>query len=164
MAGQPIIRAAKNAIAKLGEDEIWLMYLECKTVKKLVAAIEERTGHKMPAGVHVFYKWLDAEEGRRERWAQVKKIRGDLAFDEVEEIADSINEFNVRESEAKIRAKQWIAERLNRSEYGKDSANVNVTINAQNAWLGALKEAERMAPAIQEADYEVVTSGEDSDE
>lgn len=157
MAGQPLTRACKEVLATLDEDEVWLTYLEARTVRKMLKALSEKTGHDMRAGHSAFYDWLDSAEGRRERWARVKKMRGDMAFDEVEELADSITEENVRPVEAKIRAKQWIAERLNRTEYGKEQrGNVNVTINTKNAWLGALKEAESVEVA--EAEYEVVES------
>lgn len=165
MAGKPLTRASREVIDSLDEEEVWLAYLEARTVRKMLKLLSEKTGHDMRAGHSAFYDWLDAEEGRRMRWARVKRMRGDMAFDEVEELADSITEDNVRPTEAKIRAKQWIAERLNRTDYGKQGGSVNVTINTKNAWLGALKEAESVAvsedEAVEEGDYEMIESGEE---
>lgn len=168
MPGRPMFRNSLAIIERHGEEGIWLAYLKHKTLKAMVTELIKDADVDMeigvPTAIQAFYKWLDADESRRAKWAEVKKMRGDLAFDEVEELADSINEDNVRPTEAKIRAKQWIAERLNRSEYGKESAATNVTINVQHAWLGALKEAEQRAQAVHKADYEVITSGEDNDD
>ena len=149
MPGQPITRTTAEVIATLEEDEVWLMYLQAKSIPKLLDMLAKETGHDMRAGPPAFYRWLRAEEGREARWREIKKMRGDAAFDEVEELADNVTKDNARETQVKMSGKQWIAERLNRAEYGRDR-DVNVNVNMPGSWLSALQKAEAEARAVTE--------------
>lgn len=163
MAGQPITRQRIEHFDEMGEDEVFDAYLSHTSVRKMLKAFGY-TEPQMSTTIRAFYKWLDQEEGRRERWEKVLEIEGHEAKERIDDVINEATSETTNLARLKVDHLKWKAESLTK-RYGKqNNQNVNVTINAQNAWLGALRQAEQQAPAIEEADYEVLPSGEDSDD
>lgn len=160
MAGRPITRQRMAKFDELGEDAVFDSYLEKRSVRDMLRGMgyEER---QLAATIRAFYRWLDNDEGRRDRWEQVLEIEGHDAKERIENVIDEATPETTNLARLKVDHLKWKAESLTKRYGRQNQASTNVTINVQNAWLGALKEAERKAQQIQEADYDVLESGED---
>ena len=140
MAGRPIIKAAYKALSGLGEPIIFEMYLEVRSVGRLLKNIEPDIGH---ISVGVFYKWLHSDRtGERwQRWQENKKIIGSSLVEEALSIVDDADDGSVQAARLKAEQRRWMSERYNREEYGKPDATVNV-VSIGNDFLNALKKVE----------------------
>lgn len=140
MAGRPIIKAAYKALTTLGEQEIFETYLEVRNVDKMLKLIKPKAG---PVSLGVFYAWLhsDKTDGRWQRWQDNKKIIGSSLVEEGLDIVDDADDGSVQAARLKAEQRRWMAERYNRSEYGKPDATLNV-VNVGTDWLAAMKQVE----------------------
>ena len=155
MPGRPIITAAHNALTKLGEPEIFEAYVEIRNVRKMLKSLEPKIGH---VSVGVFYQWLhkDKSGGRWGRWQQNKKIIGSSLVEEGLNIVDEADDGSVQAARLKAEQRRWMAERYNRTEYGKQDATVNVVAIGSD-FLDALKRVEgESSKELPEADYEII--------
>lgn len=89
-----------------------------------------------------FYKWIDEDEERKNRYARATKDRHDKIFEEILEIADdSSNDFitdsegfeklnheHVQRSKLRIDSRKWMLGKMNPTKYG-DRINVDQNIN-----------------------------------
>lgn len=153
MPAQPITQRRLALMDELGEEAIFKRYLELGSVRKLCWEMFEAAQEGQTPSTRAFYKWLDQKEGRRDRWERTLEMRGNDEFDEIGELADEINEQNVRSIREKIKAKQWRAERLNK-KYGSRT-NVEVEHSIGSQWLEAVRQAEEQRE-IPEADARVI--------
>jgi|TARA_R100000808_G_C2143665_1_gene151425 hypothetical protein len=141
MPGRPIIKAAYKALSGLGEQQIFETYLEVRNVKKMLAKIKPKIGH---VSVGIFYAWLHSDKSgeRWDRWQQNKKIIGSSLVEEGLDIVDDADDGSVQAARLKAEQRRWMAERYNRTEYGKQDATVNV-VSIGNDFLNALKQVEK---------------------
>ena len=164
MAKKQIIRGAGKRLDAYGEEKIFDLYLKYRDVRKLLRNLPPEVG-AMSNGP--FYEWLKADttQGRWNRWQEVKQV---IAADLVEEglaIVDDADDGSVPAARLRSEYRRWIAERYDRTAFGKPDAQVNVAIGIGDDFLAGLKavEAKHKAKRIEaeEADYEIV---EDNDE
>lgn len=165
MSGSKLSTQRIEHFDELGEDKLFDMWLEIRSVRKMMKAIGYEDSEV--AGAHrCFYRWLKREEGRRERWDELGEIAGHDAAESIQDVVDEATPETTNLARLKVDHLKWRAESLN-SRYGRQKGgNVNVTVNTKNAWLGALQQAEQITTsddeAIEEADYEMLESGEGS--
>lgn len=164
MAGQPITRKRMEKIEEAGEDRVFDLWLELKSVKKVMQAIGFED-EEVSSAHRAFYRWVKMDEDRKQRWDELREVGGHAAAEEIADVVDSATVENTNLARLRVDHLKWRAESLNKG-YGKQQGN-NVTVNvtAQNAWLGALREAEQIhgrpvRPAVEEADYVVLSQGE----
>jgi DNA modification methylase len=159
MAGKKLTRGAAKRLDTYGEEGIFELYREHRSIIKLLANLPAEVG-MMSTGP--FYAWLkdDPTHGRWNRWQDTKAV---IASDLVEEgltIVDEANDGSVPAARLRSEYRRWIAERYDRAAYGKPDAQVNVAVGIDGDWLAGLKavEAKTKAKRIEakEADYEVV--------
>jgi hypothetical protein len=114
---------------------------------------------------------LKADEGR---WAAWQDVREAIANDLVEEslaIADEAEEQGVPSARLPVEQRRWMAERYDRTQYGRPDTQVSVAVGVGDEFLAALKKVEQWAKEkeaakraraeqIPEADYEIVEEDE----
>ena len=145
MPGQKITRRAIATLDKIGEQVIFDVYVQTRSVLRCIEALD------LTFSKDTFYRWLDAEEGRRERWnTNMKTISQDLV-EEALEIAHSVTEKDeVQAARLKVETNRWTASKYDRSRFGdsKDGiVAVQVNVNPNETFLGALEELERIQDA-----------------
>tara|TARA_B100000949_G_scaffold188520_1_gene171367 strand:- start:1242 stop:1742 length:501 start_codon:yes stop_codon:yes gene_type:complete len=159
MAGKKFTRGAAKRLDTYGEEKIFELYREYRSIIKLLANLPPEVG-TMSTGP--FYAWLknDPTQGRWNRWQDTKAI---IASDLVEEglaIVDGADDGSVPAARLRSEYRRWIAERYDRTAFGKPDAQVNVAIGVGDDFLAGLKAVEARAKAkrdeIEEADYEIV--------
>ena len=159
MAGKKLTRGAAKRLNTYGEEGIFELYREHRSIIKLLANLPAEVG-MMSTGP--FYAWLksDPTQGRWNRWQDTKAI---IASDLVEEgltIVDDADDGTVPAARLRSDYRRWIAERYDRESFGKTDISMVIGISADQEFLVALKAVEEKAKAkreeIQEADYEIV--------
>jgi 2-methylcitrate dehydratase PrpD len=160
MASTAIATQRRAMLDMMGEEEVFALYLEEGTVQKVVAKLfKPHKGGKV--GRTDFYEWLNAGgEERKKRWQEVKKIRGDMHFEQAIEAAETTTEDNARSQKVKVDTHKWAAGLLNK-EYSPHQGNVNVQVNVGSEWLSGMKTVE--SEAVEEAEYEVEDAGASSE-
>ena len=98
-------------------------------------------------------------------------MRKAIANDLVEEslaIADEAEEQGVPGARLRVEQRRWMAERYDRSAFGRPDTQVNVAVGIGKEWAKAKKEAKAIAepeqmpdPEVGEADYEIVKKDEE---
>ena len=161
MAGKKFTRGAARRLDTYGEERIFELYREYRSIIKLLANLPPEVG-SMSTGP--FYAWLkaDSTQGRWNRWQDTKTI---IASDLVEEglsIVDDADDGSVPAARLRSEYRRWIAERYDRVSFGKPDAQVNVAVGIDADFLAGLKaveakhKAKREEDEIEEADYEVI--------
>ena len=145
MPGQKVTKRAIATLDKIGERVIFDVYGQTRSVLRCIEALD------LTFSKDTFYRWLDAEEGRRERWGtNMETISQDLV-EEALEIAHSVKEKeDVPAATLKVKTNQWTASKYARSRVGdsKDSVlAVQVNVSPNETFLGALEELERIQDA-----------------
>lgn len=89
--------------------------------------------------------WVNQDAGRKQQIAAARALYADMAVEEGQEILDELAGTEVTKEEiqlAKARAdyRQWLASKWNRTQYGADTASVNVQVNAPLLHLDALRQ------------------------
>ena len=163
MAGKKFTRGAAKRLDTYGEERIFELYRERRSIIKLLANLPPEVG-TMSTGP--FYAWLknDPTQGRWNRWQHTKAI---IASDLVEEglaIVDDADDGSVPAARLRSEYRRWIAERYDRASFGKPDAQVNVAIGIGDDFLAGLKAVEaKKAKAkrieAKEAAYEIVEDG-----
>lgn len=136
-------------LAEQGEDKIFKRYLEAKhgVLDMLQHFYETEMGddypHRQLVDPRPFYNWLDLEEGRRARWAEVKRMKGDLTAERALEIAMDAKPLNVQVARLQHHALNTRAIQLNSdlnpAKQNQTTVNVqNTQVNIGAEWLEAL--------------------------
>jgi hypothetical protein len=163
MAGKKFTRGAAKRLDSFGEKKIFDLYLKYRDVKKMLKNLPPEVG-SMSNGP--FYEWLKADltQGRWDRWQNVKQV---IASDLVEEgltIVDDADDGSVPAARLRSEYRRWIAERYDRTAYGKPDTQTVIGISMGDDFLAGLKAVEARVKAkreeVAEADYEIV-EGED---
>ena len=71
----------------------------------------------LPARPTVYY-WLDNKPDFAERCRQANNARGQVTLDEIEELADNVDQKNPNATKVAVQAKQWIVEKKLPWKYG----------------------------------------------
>ena len=67
---------------------------------------------------NTFYKWINENEEKRERYAQACILRADSLFDEIIDIADQIDRKDYNRDRLRIDARKWALSKMNPKKYG----------------------------------------------
>jgi transposase len=81
MAGQPIIRGHLKTLEDVGEEAIINMVLEGETVRSIIQTLG--------VGMRGWYKWMDLEEGRRDRFDLARQMRAEALDQEGLDLVDN---------------------------------------------------------------------------
>ena len=87
------------------------------------------------------YKTKKKSQMIKQKTQDNKKIIGSSLVEEGLEIVDGADDGSVQAARLKAEQRRWMAERYNRSEYGKPDATVNV-VSIGSDFLSALKQVE----------------------
>tara|TARA_R110000765_G_scaffold7091_1_gene23153 strand:+ start:325 stop:810 length:486 start_codon:yes stop_codon:yes gene_type:complete len=161
MSGGKVTRAAVKRLNQYGELKIFDLYLKYRDVRKLLKNLPSEVG---TMSNRPFYEWLKEDEGRWNRWQNVKQV---IASDLVEEglsIVDEANDGSVPAARLRSEYRRWIAERYDRTAYGKPEAQTVNVISVGDDFLAGLKAVEARAKAKREAEIvqAVVVEEEDA--
>ena len=170
MAGRKLTREAGIRLDAYGEDGIFELYTEHRSVRKLLANLPPEVGAMSTAP---FYSWLKADEGRWEAWQDVREAIANDLVEESLDIADEAEEQGVPSARLRVEQRRWMAERYDRGAFGRPDTQVNVAVGIDDEFLAGLKAVEAKAKAkreaeartkadqIPEADYEIVEEDEE---
>lgn len=151
--GQPFKRACYAALDAREEeifDRLRGGHYVVRIAADVLADTYEEAGKDEPS-TYYFYAWLDAEEGRRERFDRARRIAADAMAEDSVRLLDDAREEGVQSTaeatlaRAQSSSRQWFAGKLNRERYGEGKqAGVEVNVNLQELHLEALKEHGQM--------------------
>jgi hypothetical protein len=145
MAAQKITTRAIAKLDKIGEQVIFDVYTQTRSVLRCIEALNLKFSKQ------TFYRWLDSEEGRRERWNMNMETIGQDLVEEALEIAHSVNDKeDVPAARLKVETNRWTATKYDRSRFGDSKDNivaVQVNVSPNETFLGALEELERIQDA-----------------
>jgi len=173
--GRKLTRECIKRLDAFGEDAIFELYMQHRSVRKLLANLPPEVGTMSTAP---FYVWLKGDEGRWEAWQNVKVMIAADLVEESLEIADQAEDRSVPGARLRVEQRRWMAERYDRSGFGRPDTQVDIAVGIGDEFLAALKKVEVWSkvkkkseakakaeqipePKVVEADYEVV--GEDED-
>ena len=148
MAGKTIQRERMAALDKLGEEEVFRLYLEHgSTVAMCKAIFTTKDKNAKRWGTDELYRWLHDTPDRWQRWQELKVQRAEVEVDLALEEAQAADRDNVNVQRLKVDVHKWRAGILNRDyRPGQSQVNVNVGVQVGVAWLDALKAIDK--PAI----------------
>ena len=132
MSGRPILREQLRKLDELGEEKIFSVIEGGMTTRAAIKHFE--------VGNRTFYKWLDSDEGRRQRYFQARKRWADMIAEEVVDIADgAVDAHDATVRKLRIDARKWVASRVNPDEWGeRRDPLLNISLGDQH--LTALKD------------------------
>lgn len=146
MAGRAITKAIQERIRAFDEEPVFARYLEVRSLRKLVRELLPDVSEG--SAQMEFYRWLKQDPERWARWQDVKKLRGHSEVDRIAEDVDDITRDNYAAKRVEIGTRQWLAERLNREDYGAPTAQIQVAVGIGNSWLEALRGADSAQPSL----------------
>ena len=170
MAGKKITRSIGRKLTAYGEDRIFALYLKHQGVRALLKHMPPEVG---PMSTGVFYEWLKETPERQSKWQMIQEIQGSNWAEEGLEIVDGCDDpTSVQGARLRSEYRRWMAEKFNRKQFGKPELAATVGITIGDEFLESLKKVEDWARAkrvaaatdedeVEEADFEVVDSGEE---
>jgi len=156
-----ITQARIKQLNEIGEDVIFERILAGNTVKSLLA------GWGMGWGT--WYKWLDSEDGRKDRYDEVLRNAGHAYAQRAVETAQNATNENVTVARLQVDTDKWIASKLN-SAYDVRHKETTVTLRVEDLHSQAAalisQEAERsvMEAVIDAEAVEVDSEGDGAEE
>ena len=151
-----VMRERIKQLDELGEEELFERIASGMTVKSLILG--------MGMGWRAFYKWVDAEEGRRGRYEDALKQAGHAYAARAVETAQNATNENVAVARLQVDTDKWIASKLNAAyDVRQKEVNVTVTIEDLHAQAAAMI-AEQAERAVIDAVYEDVTEADGEEE
>lgn len=155
MAGQPLKRACFAAL-DAHEEEVFVRlaageYVTTLCAEYLAEPYAEHSERDEPSNYY-FYSWLDAADGRRDRFDRVREAAADAVAEESVRILDEAREEGVHSTaeatlaRSQSSARQWWASKLNRAKYGAQKQGVDVNISVGELHLDALRQHCRREP------------------
>jgi hypothetical protein len=143
MAGRAIQRTRLEQLDKMGEDEVFRLYLEHGSTVAMCKAIFTPTDPNAKRwGTDELYRWLRVTPERWQAWQANKEARAEIEVDLALDEAQAADTDNVQVQRLKVDVHKWRAGILNR-EYRPGQSNVNVQVGVQVgvAWLQGLEKA-----------------------
>ena len=160
MGGKPITRRCAQKLDALGEEKVFELYLEHRSVRRLLKVLPPSVG-SMSSGP--FYAWLKSDPERYERWQIAKAMIASDLVEEALQIVDESDDGTVQSARLRAEQRRWMAERYDRTSFGKNSSvNVGVVTSFSDDWLTALKRVEEKHKKKSEeeeisGEYEVIS-------
>jgi hypothetical protein len=151
MAGRPIYRASVKLVEQMGGEEFVLEAVMSGASTSSVARLCDISRGML-------YEWLHKDAERWQRYQEAREIGAFALADEALEIADTATSETVAVDRERVRVRQWLAERANKQEFGKD-AGVQVNLTVGDLHLTAVKSAPgrpAIAAPVEDAEFEVV--------
>lgn len=182
MAGQPLRRAMIRELekrAKLAGEGMTPIDVLCEwtaegnTLSELARELTESSGKTISPGV--IGSWANSTKEFKAKLDAARALAAHILAEESIKAFDDLAGTEVTSEEVALAkatsgAKQWLASKWNRPQYGADVAQVNVELNMPGQHLAALQRraqikaetAKQLPPA--EPDFEYVPSDEPSKE
>ena len=138
MVGQAITRGFARKLDAFGEEKVFELYLEHRSVRRLLKVLPPSVG-TMSNGP--FYAWLHASPERWERWQLTKAMIAQDLVEEALAIVDDADDGSIQSARLRSEQRRWMAERYDRPSFGRN-ASMNVTVvkkNLDDEFLEALK-------------------------
>jgi hypothetical protein len=108
---------------EVGEDELFERILSGQTVRSINA--------ELGIGWRAFYKWLDAVDGRRERYEDTLQQAGHAYAARAVDTAQNATSENVNVARLQVDTDKWIASKLN-STYDVRQRETTVTLRVED--------------------------------
>lgn len=108
---------------EIGEDGLFEMILSGKTVRSINA--------ELGVGWRAFYKWLDIEEGRRDRYNETLQQAGHMYAARAVDTAQNATPESVNVARLQVDTDKWIASKLN-STYDVRQRETTVTLKVED--------------------------------
>ena len=108
---------------EIGEDGLFEMILSGKTVRSINA--------DLGVGWRAFYKWLDIEEGRRDRYNETLQQAGHMYAARAVDTAQNATPESVNVARLQVDTDKWIASKLN-STYDVRQRETTVTLKVED--------------------------------
>lgn len=147
MPGRPMERACHRALDER-EEEVFERLATGEFVttlcREILAEPYAEHGDGEPK-THLFYSWLDAEEGRRARFERVREAAADMLAEESVRLIDEARKEGVSSTaeatlvKAQSNSRQWWASKLNRSKFGEGKTTTEVQLTIGELHLDALR-------------------------
>ena len=131
---------------EVGEDELFERILSGQTVRSINA--------ELGIGWRAFYKWLDAVDGRRERYEDTLQQAGHAYAARAVDTAQNATSENVNVARLQVDTDKWIASKLN-STYDVRQRETTVTLKVEDL------HAEAAALFAHEVEHEMLDMDED---
>jgi len=113
MAGQKITKRQFAKLAKIGEEVIFDVYVQTRSVAKCIEALDLKMGKT------TFYRWLNSDEERRARWNEnMKRIAQDLVEESLEIAHGVTDKDDVPAARLKVETNRWTATKYDRVKFG----------------------------------------------
>ena len=140
MAGQKITKRQFAKLAKIGEEVIFDVYVQTRSVAKCIEALDLKMGKT------TFYRWLNSDEERRARWNEnMKRIAQDLVEESLEIAHGVTDKDDVPAARLKVETNRWTATKSDRVKFGDTREGVvAVQVNFGDQFLDALKELDEI--------------------
>jgi hypothetical protein len=131
---------------EVGEDELFERILSGQTVRSINA--------ELGIGWRAFYKWLDAVDGRRERYEDTLQQAGHAYAARAVDTAQNATSENVNVARLQVDTDKWIASKLN-STYDVRQRETTVTLRVEDL------HAQAAALFAHEVEHEMLDMDED---
>jgi hypothetical protein len=131
---------------EVGEDELFERILSGQTVRSINA--------ELGIGWRAFYKWLDAVDGRRERYEDTLQQAGHAYAARAVDTAQNATSENVNVARLQVDTDKWIASKLN-STYDVRQRETTVTLKVEDL------HAQAAALFAHEVEHEMLDMDED---
>jgi AcrR family transcriptional regulator len=108
----------------------------------------------------MLYEWLHKDETRWQRYQEAREIGAHAMADEALDIVDRATNDTITVDRERAKVRQWLAERANKKDFGKDRGDVNLNLSIGDLHLDALQAAQKALPMgegqVVDAEFEVV--------
>lgn len=152
MAGRPIYRESVARIEDKGGEHYVLETIMDGHPTAVVAAVCDISRGML-------YEWLHKDSERWERYQEARRVGAHVLAEQALEIVDDATSETISVDRERARIRQWLAERANPKDFGKEGAGVNLQLSIGDLHLQAVKQLP--AQDIEEAEYEVLPELED---
>ena len=157
-----ITKSRVEQLEEMGEEAVFEAWLEAGSLLKMAENLFEPHPDYPDGkpGYVSFYRWLENEEGRAERWKRFKKFAGHIASERAVDEAMEATPDNFQSQRLRYDAQKWRAGVYNRDDYGDGGDKVLESFG--KALLNAMLKADEIQPDNRlpertpvDADYEI---------
>lgn len=141
-----------------GEEMVFDLLLSGESMSEVARRIDVSRG--------LLYQWMHLDEERWERYQEARRLGAYSMADEALEILDGSNAESIQVDRERAKFRQWMAERANRRDFGKE-AKTQVNVSLGSLHLLAMKDTSReiaeMWDDVPEAEFEEIPQLESGD-
>ena len=156
-----LTNARAKWLEEYGEEKMFERILSGETVRGIMFSNSQDAPNGCLSWAS-WYKWLDAVEGRRERYNEVLRNAAHAIAARAVETAQASTPETVVVDRLKVDTDKWYAAKLNdKYDTRQRDVNVNISINDLHAQAAALM-SEELEREIVDAEYSVVEDEDDA--